>query len=126
MSKLPKVENVYRNSFIDDFKEFAFKGNLIELAVGIIIGTAFNKLVQSLISDIIMPPIGKILGNTAFTSLYINLGDKQFTSLNEAVELGAPVIRYGLFINEFINFLILALTVFIVIKYFIKLKNDEK
>lgn len=126
MSKLNKVKRVYKNSFVDEFKEFAFKGNLIELAVGIIIGTAFNKLVQSLITDIIMPPIGKLLGNSAFTELYINLNETSYSSLSEATQAGAPVIKYGLFINELINFIILAITVFLVIKFVLKVKREEK
>ncbi len=126
MSKLSKVKRVYKNSFVDEFKEFAFKGNLIELAVGIIIGTAFNKLVQSLITDIIMPPIGKLLGNTSFSNLYINLSDTTYSSLNDAIEAGAPVIKYGLFINELINFIILAITVFLVIKFVLRVKREEK
>jgi large conductance mechanosensitive channel len=109
-----------------EFKEFAFKGNMIELAVGIIIGAGFNNLVQSLVKDIIMPPVGKILGNVDFTNLYINLSDKHYATLDAATKAGAPVIRYGVFFNELINFIILATTIFLVLKLFLGYKAAEK
>lgn len=109
-----------------EFKEFAFKGNMIDLAVGIIIGAGFNNLVQSLVKDIIMPPVGKILGNVDFTNLYINLSDKHYDTLDAATKAGAPVIRYGVFFNELINFIILAVTIFLVLKLFLGYKAAEK
>lgn len=111
-----------------EFKEFAFKGNMIDLAIGIIIGAGFNDLVQSFVKDIIMPPVGKVLGNVDFTSLYINLSDKHYSSLQAAERAGAPVIRYGLFFNQLINFIILAITIFLVLKLFLgyKAQSEEK
>jgi large conductance mechanosensitive channel len=109
-----------------EFKDFAFKGNMIDLAVGIIIGAGFNNLVQSLVKDIIMPPVGKILGNVDFTNLYINLSDKHYATLDAATKAGAPVIRYGVFFNELINFIILATTIFLVLKLFLGYKAAEK
>ncbi len=102
--------------FIQEFKEFALKGNAIDLAVGIVIGTAFNKVVSSLVNDVIMPPIGLLLGGTDFSQLYINLSDTVYPTLSEAISAGAPVIKYGLFITTLIDFLIVALTIFLVIK----------
>lgn len=113
-------------NFWNEFREFAFKGNMVDLAVGIIIGTAFNDLVQSLVKNIIMPPIGKVLGNVDFSSLYINLSDKPFQSLQDAEKVGAPVIRYGLFISNVIDFIILALTIFLVLRFFLGQKKENE
>lgn len=125
--KPPKLlEKQY--SFWQEFRDFAFKGNVVDLAIGIIIGAAFNDLVQSLVNDLIMPPIGKLLGNVNFENLYIDLSGKGFATLKAAEEAGAPVIRYGSFISEVIDFLILALTIFLVLKVFLgnKKKEEEK
>ncbi len=111
--------------FVTDFKSFAFKGNVIDLAVGVVIGTAFNSIVQSFANDIIMPPIGKLLGNSAFKELYINLSNQSYVNLAAADAAGAPVIRYGLFLSNLLNFLILALTLFIVLRYFLRFKREE-
>jgi len=102
--------------FIQEFKDFALKGNAIDLAVGIVIGTAFNKVVSSLVNDIIMPPIGLFLGGTDFSQLYVNLSKTTYATLAEATAAGAPVIKYGIFITTLIDFLIVALTIFFVIK----------
>ncbi len=121
-------ENASRGAsdFVEDFKEFAFKGNVIDLAVGVIIGGGFNKIVQSLTNDIIMPIFGKILGNAAFTDLYINLSDKHYDNLADATVDGAPIIKYGLFINSIIDFLIIALTLFVVLKFVLRKKKEEE
>lgn len=111
-------------NFWTEFKEFAFKGSMVDLAVGIIIGTAFNDLVQSLVKNIIMPPIGKMLGNVDFSSLYLNLSDTVYPTLKAAEDAGAPVIRYGLFISNVIDFLILALTIFMVLRFFLGFKKQ--
>lgn len=103
-------------SFWKEFKEFAVKGNVIDLAVGVIIGGAFNKIVTSLVNDIIMPPIGSILGNVSFPDLFIPLDGNEYASLAEAQAAGAPTFNYGSFINTLLDFLIVSLTVFIVIK----------
>ena len=97
-----------------EFKEFAMKGNVIDLAIGVIIGGAFGKIVTSLVNDIIMPVIGRLVGKVDFSNLYINLSGQQFNSLQEAQAAGAATINYGLFLNNLINFLIIAFSIFIV------------
>ena len=102
---------------LKEFKEFAMRGNVIDLAVGVIIGAAFGKIVTSLVNDIIMPPIGLILGNVDFSDLFVNLDmSKSFASVAEAEAAGAPIIKYGLFINTVIDFLIVAFVIFMVIR----------
>jgi large conductance mechanosensitive channel len=101
---------------LKEFREFVLRGNVIDLAVGIIIGVAFGAVVNSLVTDIIMPPIGRILGGVDFSNLFIDLSGKGFASLAAAKEAGAPTINIGLFINTVINFLVVALAVFFVVK----------
>ena len=102
---------------LKEFKEFAMRGNVIDLAVGVIIGAAFGKIVTSLVNDIIMPPIGLVLGNADFSDLFVNLDmSKSFASVAEAEAAGAPIIKYGLFINTVIDFLIVAFVIFLVIR----------
>ena len=108
-----------------EFREFAVKGNVVDLAVGIIIGAAFGKIVTSFVNDIIMPPIGLLLGKVDFSSLYINLSGKSFASLDEAVKAGAPVIKYGVFISSIIDFLIVAFVIFLLVKQINRLKKKE-
>ena len=113
-----------------EFKEFAMRGNVIDLAVGIVIGTAFGTIVKSLVSDIIMPPIGFLLGKVDFTNLFIVLkaGVKAatpYTSLTEAQAAGAVTINYGMFINTIINFIIIAFAIFMVIRSMNKFKKPE-
>lgn len=112
--------------FWHEFREFAVKGNVIDLAVGVVIGGAFNKIVQSLVTDIIMPILGKILGNSAFSELYINISDKSYDSLADAVADGAPVIKYGLFLTNIIDFFIVALTIFVILKIFFRQKKEQE
>ncbi len=102
--------------FIGEFKEFAMKGNVLDMAVGIIIGAAFGSIVNSLVKDIIMPPLGLVLGKVNFTDLFISLDGKTYASLAAAQAAGAPTINYGLFVNTIINFIIVALAIFIVIR----------
>ena len=118
---MPKVNF----SFLEEFKQFALKGDMIDLAVGIIIGTGFNSLVQSLVNDIIMPIFGWVLGGSQFADLYIQLGNQSFSSLAEAQAAGAPVILYGKFISQTVDFIIIALTVFVVLRYFLRMKQQE-
>ncbi|MDD2667959.1 large conductance mechanosensitive channel protein MscL, partial [Zoogloea sp.] len=89
-------------SLIQEFKEFAMKGNVVDLAVGVIIGGAFQKIVDSLVKDMIMPVIGKLLGGVDFKHLYINLGDKVFDTMDAAEKAGAPLFKYGMFVNSVI------------------------
>ncbi len=99
-----------------DFKAFAMKGNVIDLAVGVVIGGAFGKIVSSLVNDIIMPLVGLLLGNLDFANLFITLGEGSFKTLGEAKEAGVATLNYGLFINNIIDFLIIAFSIFIVIR----------
>jgi large conductance mechanosensitive channel len=121
-SQIKKPES----KFIDEFKAFAFKGNVIDLAVGVIIGASFNKIVQSLVNDIIMPLFGALIGETAFENLYINLSGGNYGSLAEAEEAGAAVMKYGVFISEVINFLIVALVLFIILRKVLKVQPTAK
>lgn len=99
-----------------EFRTFIMRGNVIDLAVGIIIGAAFTAIVNSLVNDIIMPPIGQILGNVDFSNLFINLSGGSYDSLAAAQEAGAATINYGLFINNVITFLITAFAVFLLVR----------
>jgi large conductance mechanosensitive channel len=102
---------------LKEFKEFAMRGNVIDLAVGIIIGAAFGRIVTSLVNDIIMPPIGLLMGNVDFSNLFVNLDMSQsFASVAEAEAAGAPIIKYGLFINTVLDFVIVAFAIFLVIR----------
>lgn len=105
-----------------EFKKFVMRGNVIDLAVGIIIGGAFGKIITSLVSDIIMPPIGVLLGKVDFASLYINLSGKAYASLADAKAAGAATINYGLFINTVLDFVIVAFVIFLLVKQVNKLK----
>lgn len=109
---------------LKEFKEFAVKGNVVDMAVGIIIGTAFGKIVSSLVSDVVMPPIGLILNNVDFSNLYFNLSGTDYATLAEAQAAGAPTINYGLFLNASINFIIIAFVVFLLIKQINLLKKN--
>src|SRR5580693_266373 len=103
-------------SMIEEFREFAFKGNVIDLAVGIIIGVAFGKIVASLVNNIFMPIMGLILGKVDFSNLFIVLNGQHAASLKEAADKGIPVFAYGMFINTVIEFLIVAFCLFFIIK----------
>ncbi|HSV84977.1 MAG TPA: large conductance mechanosensitive channel protein MscL [Levilinea sp.] len=106
-----------------DFKAFVLRGNVLDLAVGLIIGGAFGGIVQSLVRDIIMPPIGLILGRVDFTNLFLPLDGNAYASLAAAQEVGAPTLNYGLFINTIINFIIVAFAIFMLIRWFNSLKK---
>jgi large conductance mechanosensitive channel len=106
-----------------EFKEFAMKGSLLDLAIGFIMGGAFGKIVTSLVNDVIMPPIGLLLGKVDFANLFINLSGKPYATLAEAKAAGAATINYGIFLNGFIDFLIVALVMFLLIKQVNKLRR---
>jgi len=110
---------------IEEFKKFIMRGNVVDLAVGVIIGGAFGKIVSSFVADIIMPPIGLLLGKVDFKSLFINLSGTDYPSLAAAQEAGAPTINYGLFINNIIDFLIVGLVIFFVVKAINKLQKPK-
>lgn len=101
---------------LKEFKEFAMKGNVMDLAVGFILGAAFGKIVSSLVSDIIMPPIGLILGKVDFSSLFLNLSGKSYASLAEAKAAGAATLNYGVFLNNVVDFVIVAFAVFLLVR----------
>jgi len=101
---------------LKEFKEFAMRGNVIDLAIGIIIGTAFGRIVTSLVTDIIMPPLGILLGKVDFSNLYINLSGTPYESLTAAKTAGAATINYGLFINTIIDFIIVAFVIFLMVR----------
>ena len=112
-------------SFVSEFKSFALRGNVVDLAVGVIIGGAFQKIVDSLVKDIVMPVIGRIVGGVDFRQLYLNLGSKTFDTLAEAEKAGAPLLKYGAFINAVIDFLIIALIIFTAVKVINRLRQEE-
>jgi large conductance mechanosensitive channel len=99
-----------------EFKEFAMRGNVIDLAVGVIIGAAFGKIVSSLVQDIIMPPVGLLLKNVNFSNLFVALDGKHYETLSDAQHAGAPTLNYGIFINNVIDFLIVAFCVFLLVQ----------
>ncbi len=112
--------------FWGEFKEFAVKGNAIDLAVGIVIGAAFGNIVNSLVNDIIMPPIGLLLGRVDFKNLFVNLApDKACATLEACKAAGAPVIAYGNFVNTIISFVIVALAIFLIIRQVNRLRKSE-
>ena len=108
-----------------EFRDFAMKGNVVDMAVGIIIGAAFGKIVSSLVNDVIMPPIGLLTGNMDFSQLFINLGDAPYASLEAAEAAGAPVIKYGIFINNILDFIIVAAAIFVVIRAMNRLRAKQ-
>jgi len=113
-----------------EFKEFAMKGNVVDMAVGIIIGAAFGTIVKSLVADLIMPPIGLLLGNVDFTNLFAVLREGAtmgpYASLADAQKAGAVTVNYGVFINTIISFVIIAFAVFLLIRYINKLKREQE
>jgi len=101
---------------LKEFKEFAMKGNVLDMAVGIIIGAAFGKIVTSLVSDLLTPPLGKLMGNVDFSNLFISLSSEHYSTLEAAKAAGAATINYGMFINTIIDFIIVAFAVFMLVK----------
>jgi large conductance mechanosensitive channel len=108
---------------IKEFKDFIMRGNVLDLAVAVIIGGAFGSIVNSLVNDIIMPPIGLLLGKVNFSSLFIDLSGKGYPTLADAQAAGAPTLNYGMFINTIINFIIIAFVIFLVLKAVNSLKK---
>ncbi len=107
-----------------EFKEFAMKGNVVDLAIGVIIGGAFGKIVTSVVNDIVMPPIGLLMGKMDFSNLFVDLSGKGYESLKAAKDAGAPVISYGAFINTVLDFVIVAFVIFLVVKQINRLKKE--
>ena len=110
---------------LGEFKEFIMRGNVLDMAIGIIIGVAFGKVVTSLVNDVLMPPIGLLLGRVNFKDLFINLSGTAYPSLEAATAAGAPTINYGMFLNTVLDFLIVAFIIFLLIRMFNKLKKQR-
>ena len=110
---------------IKDFRDFAIKGNVIDLAIAVILGAAFGKVVSSLVDNVLMPPLGLLLGKVDFSNLFLNLSGAPVTTLAEAKKAGVPVIAYGMFLNDIISFLLVALAVFILVKQVSRFKKEE-
>jgi len=108
---------------IKDFKAFVMRGNVLDMAVGIIIGAAFGKIIGSLVEDVIMPPIGLLLGHVDFSNLFVNLSGKDVASVAAAKAAGAATINYGLFLNTIINFLIVAFAIFVIVRMVSKMQK---
>jgi large conductance mechanosensitive channel len=111
---------------LNEFKEFALRGNVVDMAVGIIIGAAFSTIVRSLVDDVVMPPLGVLTGGVDFSNMFITLDGKSYVSLAQAREAGAPVIAFGTFINNVISFVIVAFVLFMVIKAMNKLRRKQE
>lgn len=111
---------------LKEFREFAVRGNAIDMAVGIIVGAAFGKIVTSLVNDILMPPVGLLLGRVDFSNLYINLSRQPYATLAEAQAAGAPTVNYGLFLNTVLDFLIVAVVVFLLVQLINRLRRREE
>ncbi|HTM69121.1 MAG TPA: large conductance mechanosensitive channel protein MscL [Candidatus Binatia bacterium] len=110
--------------FFDDFKQFAVRGNAVDLAVGVVIGAAFGKIITSLVSDIITPPISLLLGRVNFASLYINLSGVPYATLADAKEAGAVTINYGAFLSSILDFVLIALIIFLVVKLLSRMRRE--
>lgn len=104
-----------------EFKDFAMRGNVLDLAIGVIIGGAFGKIITSLVNDVIMPPIGLLLGEVNFSNLFINLGGRKYPTLADAQKAGAVTINYGIFLNTVVDFLIVAFVIFLIVRQVNKL-----
>lgn len=109
-----------------EFKEFAMKGNVLDMAVGIIIGAAFGKIITSFVADVLMPPIGMLMGGMDFSNLFVTLSGGEFASLAAAKEAGAATLNYGVFLNTIIDFLIVAFAIFLLIKQVNRMKRKEE
>jgi large conductance mechanosensitive channel len=107
---------------LKEFKEFALRGNVIDMAVGVIIGGAFGKIVSSMVSDVLMPPLGMVLGKVNFTSLFVSLSGEPYPSLEAAKAAGAPTLNYGVFLQHSFDFVILAFVIFLVVRQMNRLK----
>jgi len=110
---------------LQEFKKFALQGNVLDMAIGIIIGAAFGKIVSSLVADVLMPPIGLLVGKIDFSSLFLNLSGQDYASLTAAKAAGAPTINYGIFLNNVFDFLIVAFVIFLLVKQINRLKARE-
>lgn len=108
---------------LKEFKEFAMRGNVVDLAVGVIIGAAFGKIVTSFTNDVIMPAVGLVLGKVDFGNLFINLSEVDYPTLKAATDAGAPVLRYGVFMNSILDFVLLAFIIFLMVRAMNRMRN---
>ena len=111
---------------LKEFRDFAMRGNVVDMAVGIVIGGAFGKIVSSFVNDVLMPPIGLALGNVDFSNLFVNLSGAAYETLAAAEEAGAPILKYGSFLQTVVDFLIIAFAIFMVVKGMNRLKKEEE
>lgn len=111
---------------LQEFKKFIARGNVLDLAVGIVVGAAFTSVVNSFVNDILMPPIGLITGGVDFSNLYINLSGEDYNSLAEAIEAGAPTLNYGTFLNSIISFLIVGFAVFLLVQAYNRMREQPE
>ena len=111
---------------LEEFKNFAMRGNVVDMAVGIVIGGAFGKIVSSFVSDVLMPPVGLLMGGVDFADKFINLSSEAYATLGAAEEAGAPVLKYGAFVNTVIDFVIVAFAIFMVVKAMNSMKKAEE
>jgi large conductance mechanosensitive channel len=111
---------------LKEFRDFAMRGNVVDMAVGIVIGGAFGKIVSSFVNDVLMPPIGLALGNVDFTNLFLNLSDGGYATLAAAKDAGAPILTYGNFLQTVVDFIIIAFAIFMVVKGMNKMKKAEE
>jgi len=111
---------------LKEFRDFAMRGNVLDMAIGIVIGGAFGKIVSSLVGDVIMPPIGILMGKVDFSQLYVNLSGTPYPTLAAATEAGAATLRYGLFLQTIIDFIIVALAIFMLVKAVNKAKKKQE
>ncbi|HEX2202708.1 MAG TPA: large conductance mechanosensitive channel protein MscL [Longimicrobium sp.] len=109
-----------------EFREFVARGNVFDLAVGVVIGAAFGKIVTSLVEDVLMPPVGLALGRVDFANLYVNLSGGTYASLAEAKEAGAATINYGVFLNNVVQFLLVAFAIFLMVRWYNRLRRREE
>ena len=113
-------------NLLKEFKEFVMRGSVLDMAVGIIIGLAFGKIITSLVNDIIMPPVGRVLGGMDFSNLFVNMSGTAYLSLDAAKAAGAPTINYGIFINVVLDFIIVALIIFLIIRLVNRLQRKRE
>jgi large conductance mechanosensitive channel len=111
---------------LKEFKDFAMRGNVLDMAIGIIIGAAFGKIVSSAVADVIMPPIGLLLGNVDFSNLFISLSGESYPSLAAAKAAGAPTVNFGVFLNTILDFVIVAFVIFLLVKQVNRMKRKEE
>lgn len=121
-----KIENVGRSTrkFIDDFRQFAVRGNAVDLAVGVVVGAAFGKIVTSLVSDIIMPPLSLLLGKVNIVNLFVNLSGGRYATLDDAKKAGAVTLNYGVFLNTLLDFVLVSFVIFLIVRALARMRRE--